>query len=350
MSRLGKVNTWLVWSLTMAMTNCLFLMVGKGMVITLWVVAALNGLPLGAKFLADSILSDIIDYDQFLTGQRNEATYFMFKGFLPKIVLIPASAVPISLLATVGYIAPVAGVDQLQPDSAKHYIKAVVFTSFVFSTLAFILKRYYPLTTDEQLRQLRLGLKAHQQDDKYPDPITGIPYKPMRVDSDMQPVHWLLDHFRRRRLYSQFVFRKEGDISAEAEDPMMMPNSEAEQLAGLIQPVQGARRNLQEMAFQLVLALVSLIASVFGTVKSLDLLSSDRFQWVPTLSAVSIGLSVVAIVMSTSRLVAAYKLSSLANSGELTGYIIAQVILHRDLVTRVGNSRGSSDELKTLTG
>jgi len=335
---------------TMAMTNCLFLMVGKGMVITLWVVAALNGLPLGAKFLADSILSDIIDYDQFLTGQRNEATYFMFKGFLPKIVLIAASAVPISLLATVGYIAPVDGVDQLQPDSAKHYLKAVVFTSFVFSTLAFILKRYYPLTTDEQLRQLRLGLKAHQQDDKYPDPITGIPYKPMRVDSDMQPVYWLLDHFRRRRLYSKFVFRKEGDISAEAEDPMMMPSSEAEQLAGLIQPVQGARRNLQEMAFQLVLALVSLIASVFGTVESLDLLSSNRFQWVPTLSAVSIGLSVVAIVMSTSRLAAAYKLSSLANSGELTGYIIAQVILHRDLVIRVGNNRGSFDELKTLTG
>merc|ERR1712014_24913 len=44
--------------------------------------------------------------------------------------------------------------------------------------------------------------------------------------------------------------------------------------------------------------------------------------------AVAIGLSVVAIVMSISRLVAAYKLLSLANSGELTGYIIAQVILH----------------------
>ena len=41
----------------------------------LWIVAALNGIPLGAKFIADSILSDIIDYDEFLTGQRSQATY-----------------------------------------------------------------------------------------------------------------------------------------------------------------------------------------------------------------------------------------------------------------------------------
>merc|ERR1740121_2022785 len=119
----------------------------------------------------------------------------------------------------------------------------------------------------------------------------------------------------------------------------MMPSSEAEQLEPRIQPIEGARRNLQEMVVQVVLAVVSLITSVFGTIKSMDLIESDMWQWAPTLFAVAIGLSVVAIVMSISRLVAAYKLSSLANSGELTGYIIAQVILHRDLVIRVGNSR-----------
>jgi len=337
-SRVGKVHTWLVWSLTMAMSNCLFLMVGKGNVILLWIISALNGLPIGAKFLADSILSDIIDYDQFLTGQRNEATYFMFKGFLPKIVLIPASAVPIALLATVGYVAPVAGVDQEQPDSAKFYVKAVVFTAFIFSTLAFFLKWRYPLTTDDQLKQLRLGLQAHQQGDEYPDPVTGTPYKPMSVDSDLQKTYQLLDHFRRWRLYSKFVFRKEGDIGAEIEDPMMMPSSESKQLERLIQPVPGAHRNLQEMRLQVVLAVASLIASVLGTAKSMDLLSSDKWQWVPTLFAVGIGLSVVAIVMSTSRLLAASKLLSLAKSGELTEYMIAQVILHRDLVVRVGSS------------
>ena len=61
-------------------------------------VAALNGIPLGAKWLADDILADVIDYDEFLTGNRAEATYTMFKSFLPKVASIPASAIPITLL------------------------------------------------------------------------------------------------------------------------------------------------------------------------------------------------------------------------------------------------------------
>ena len=40
---------------------------------------------MGAKFLADAVLADVIDYDEFLTGARSEATYMMFKSFLPKV-------------------------------------------------------------------------------------------------------------------------------------------------------------------------------------------------------------------------------------------------------------------------
>ena len=50
------------------------------------------------RFLADSIMADVIDYDEFLTGQRSEATYTMFKQFLPKIAAIPASAIPMVLV------------------------------------------------------------------------------------------------------------------------------------------------------------------------------------------------------------------------------------------------------------
>ena len=34
------------------------------------------------KLLKDAIMADVIDYDEFLTGGRNEATYTMFKGHL----------------------------------------------------------------------------------------------------------------------------------------------------------------------------------------------------------------------------------------------------------------------------
>ena len=90
---------------TVAATNLLFLFVFKnGSLYFLFFVAGLNGAPLGAKFLADSILSDVIDYDEFLTGMRSEATYFMFKSFLPKLVQIPSVAVPIALLTSFGYV------------------------------------------------------------------------------------------------------------------------------------------------------------------------------------------------------------------------------------------------------
>jgi Na+/melibiose symporter-like transporter len=30
-------------------------------------------------------VADVIDYGEFLTGQRTEATYTMFKSFIPKV-------------------------------------------------------------------------------------------------------------------------------------------------------------------------------------------------------------------------------------------------------------------------
>jgi len=65
--RLGKRRTWLLWSCFMAFTNILFYFVGKGDVTKALILGGINGLPMGAKFLADAILSDIIDYDEFRT-------------------------------------------------------------------------------------------------------------------------------------------------------------------------------------------------------------------------------------------------------------------------------------------
>ena len=106
----GKRNAWLFWSFFTAISNVLFAFIGKGDVIACIVIAGINGMPLSAKFLADAILADVIDYDEFLTGSRSEATYTMFKSFLPKIAAIPASALPVAFLAFFGHIPPVDGV------------------------------------------------------------------------------------------------------------------------------------------------------------------------------------------------------------------------------------------------
>ena len=116
-------------------------------------IAAINGLPMGAKFLADAINADIIDYDEFLTGQRSEATYTMFKSFLPKICAIPASAVPLALLNMVGHVPPVNGRIQRQPESVKSYVRIVsVWIGSSLSFMAFLLKFRFPLKTKEQCK------------------------------------------------------------------------------------------------------------------------------------------------------------------------------------------------------
>lgn len=106
----------LLWSFANGTTFLAYAFVGQGQVVLCIIMSVINGAPIGAKFLGDSIMADVIDYDEFLTGTRSEATYTMFKGFLPKIAAIPASAIPLVLLASFGHVKPIDGVIQPQPN------------------------------------------------------------------------------------------------------------------------------------------------------------------------------------------------------------------------------------------
>ena len=161
--RLGKRNTWLLWSLVMACTNPLYLFIGPGQVNAVILVSFINGLPFGAKFLADAILADVIDYDEFLTGTRAEATYTMFKSFLPKMAAIPAAAIPTALLTLFGHIAPIDGVYQKQTSAGLLiYIKmVVVIIPSCLSVVAFLFKIRFPLRTTEQNHLISAGIGQH---------------------------------------------------------------------------------------------------------------------------------------------------------------------------------------------
>uniref|UniRef100_A0A7S0AD22 Uncharacterized protein n=1 Tax=Pyrodinium bahamense TaxID=73915 RepID=A0A7S0AD22_9DINO len=333
---IGKVRTWWLWSLTMALTNLLFMFLLEGWVIPFWIVSALNGFPLGAKFIADSILSDIIDYDEFLTGHRSEATYFMFKGFLPKIVQIPASAVPIALLGLVGYKSPVGGVEQRQGMSVVIYIKAVVFSCVIASSIAVLIKWRYPLRTAEHRNELQRGIEAHRRSEDYPDPVTKVSYRLMKVSGELQNTYWLLDHFRAQRLRRAFV------------EQAKQESREAAELLAAINLKEGARRILRITRYQLFASIVALVTSVVATIFSMRLLSDKNFSFVPTFTAVAVGLSIVALVFSSLRLRAAVRLEASANSGDLTEQIVAQVLLRRDLIGQVGMLR--SEHRDSLRG
>ena len=82
--RYGKRKVWLCYSFLGGFTNFFYVFVGEGDIELGLIITFLNGLPLGGKFIADSILADTIDYDEFRSGERREAQFTMFASFIPK--------------------------------------------------------------------------------------------------------------------------------------------------------------------------------------------------------------------------------------------------------------------------
>jgi len=301
-SRIGKVRTWFVWSLTMAASNVLFLFVWKGGVELLFVVCAINGLPLGAKFLADAILADIIDYDEFLTGMRSEATYFMFKSFLPKIVQIPATAIPIALLGAFSYKPPIGGKVQDQPESVSNYIRCVVGLGFLCSLCAYFLKIKYPLHEDGVAR-LAKALKDHKEGKWARDPVSRRPYKPLTVScEDEQEVFWLFNHFNMANLEYAFTQLPR--------DRQVPEESLHERFAiGSDHMVRSTRK-------QLIAASCFLIFAMIGTGSTMVLLDNEKWQFVPTLFVVCIGLGISSTAFTALRHKAAIQLQRMSAGGE----------------------------------
>merc|ERR1719163_1914724 len=161
------------------------------------VVAVINGIPLGATFLSDAILSDIIDYDELLTGKRNEATFTMFRSFLPKLCAIPASVVPVSLMSLFGYIAPIYGVPQVQPASVINYLR-FTFCSIplFFALLSFYLKTKFVMKTNKQVDQIGIGIGLHLIGKPATCPMSGAKISLFTFEGDDEYWHGVLGHFR----------------------------------------------------------------------------------------------------------------------------------------------------------
>ena len=193
----GKRRTWLFWSLSTAITNVLFIFIGKGDVVATIVIAGINGATMSAKFLADAILADVIDYDEFLTGSRSEATYTMFRTFLPKIAAIPASALPVAFLAFFGHIPPIDGVYQEQTDPRLVPYLKIMFIGVpcVFAFGAFYFKLKFPLKTKEQTDKISEGIAKHMLRLPSTCPVSGTPYWVYQMSDEDRKLSYLVDNF-----------------------------------------------------------------------------------------------------------------------------------------------------------
>jgi len=96
----GKKKCWIAYSVLGGFLFLLFLITNRESFVILFISCSLCAIPASGAYLNDALISDVIDYDEFLTEKRNEGVYTVFSTFVPKIVSIFAQSIPMIVLAS----------------------------------------------------------------------------------------------------------------------------------------------------------------------------------------------------------------------------------------------------------
>ena len=96
---LPRKQAWQGYSLVSVFSFSMFLICNEGSMVMMVIISIVNAIPSGGMYLNDVFMTDIIDYDEFITGKRNEGIYQVFSSFTPKIVTIFAQSFPLTVMS-----------------------------------------------------------------------------------------------------------------------------------------------------------------------------------------------------------------------------------------------------------
>ncbi|KAJ9450701.1 putative xylose-proton symporter [Diplonema papillatum] len=311
MRRLGKRATWLVFNLLAAATNAIFVFVGAGDPIFMSLLAAVNGIPVGAQFLTETIVADIIDYDELLTGRRAEAKFMVFQTFIPKIVSIPAQTVPLALLSAFNFVTPCEdGPHHPQPSSVRLYMKGIFyFLPAICALASFAIKRKFPLT-DDMMHKVRDGCALSMKGKPSRDPITGRIRRPPGYAKDPEVLAnavWKLDCFFGRQLE---LFRKDVREGGPA---------------GRLEVARGLKTQFYYGVTGCAASFAAGVASL-----GLGLIHDPITSWLPTLSVTLLAGFAVASVVARYRMAAADELLDDPTVWNTCRAVLDELIEHRE--------------------
>jgi GPH family glycoside/pentoside/hexuronide:cation symporter len=195
--RFGKRAAWLASFVAGTTGGPLLFLLGEGDVAPLVAILAWTGSAFGAGlFLGPAIQADVIDYDELHTGKRREAQYGAFWSILPKFIVIPSAAVPITIIGALGYVPN----QPVQNEEVTLAIRALfALTPAFFSLLAFPIAWRLPIT-ERVHRRILEGIDAHARGESAEDPLTGRLVAPPRSREVDEEASWFLDHFSAREL------------------------------------------------------------------------------------------------------------------------------------------------------
>jgi GPH family glycoside/pentoside/hexuronide:cation symporter len=189
--RIGKLRTLIIAS-TIGITGSVFyFFAGAGDLFFAGCIYFVTGTVSTAGAVVNpAMAADVIDYDELRTGKRREAQYTAFRALIPKFVSIPGSAVPLAVLAVVGYVP-----NEAQSDQVLFWIRfmySLFPASFYVISLAIVSR--YPLSEAVHIK-IREGIAALAGGESATDPLTGNSIAPHGEDRVSEDDGWFLDHF-----------------------------------------------------------------------------------------------------------------------------------------------------------
>jgi GPH family glycoside/pentoside/hexuronide:cation symporter len=114
---------------------------------------------------------------------------------MTKFVVIPSAALPLSILASLGYQPNVE-----QSETVKLAIRLIfAFGPASFALIAFAVACFYPIS-ERVHRRIREGIAAHERGEAAEDPLTGRLLPPPSARGVDEELGWFLDHFSSREL------------------------------------------------------------------------------------------------------------------------------------------------------
>ena len=259
----GKVNCWRTYSLISIIPFILFLFCDIGTTTLLVIAAIVTSFPTGGAYLNDVLISDVIEYDEFLTGKRAEGIFTVCSSLIPKFVSLFAQAIPLSILSLIGFIPTEKGYVHLQPNAVIYYIKIVFAVVPIFlSIISFWFKLKYPIN-ERCNNEIKEGIEKQKNKFsmmklnkisyyKLTDPVYNTPHVNIIINTDRNSLKTkdLCGHFNNKK------------------DLIMIYNNDLENIKKSL---------MKELIGFIILTLVFIVLIFFN----FNLLSNQKFSFIP---------------------------------------------------------------------
>lgn len=157
--RMNKIKAYIIGMIFWVIAEILIFTIQPGEVNYLLWIAAFAGIGVSAAYiLPDSILPDVIEWDELRTHRRQEGVYYGIRTLIRKLTGAGVIFVTLQILGWSGYVAPTEGVTQFtQSDSALFMIRMMVsFIGAVIVSGTILLAWSYPLTREKYDRIKKL--------------------------------------------------------------------------------------------------------------------------------------------------------------------------------------------------